>query len=85
MNDHMVLLVFIIALVAQLGIPIPTFPIFVFVGGSNAHGSAEIHSVGIAIASLGTPVRWNGFPVSPFRYIRSARTIESQKNGSARR
>jgi membrane protein DedA with SNARE-associated domain len=31
MNDHMVLLVFIIALVAQLGIPIPTFPIFVFV------------------------------------------------------
>jgi membrane protein DedA with SNARE-associated domain len=32
MNDHTALLVFIIVLVAQLGIPIPTFPVLISAG-----------------------------------------------------
>ena len=32
MNDHAALLVFIVVLVAQLGIPIPTFPVLISAG-----------------------------------------------------
>jgi hypothetical protein len=35
MNDHMALLVSIIVLVAQLGIPIPTFPVIGFGNSGN--------------------------------------------------
>jgi membrane protein DedA with SNARE-associated domain len=50
MNDHPALLVFIIVLVAQLGIPLPTFPVLVSVGALATGRMSFMTALAAAVA-----------------------------------